>query len=448
MISPICVFPKPGTNKFRMIFNLSEPHGVSVNANVPDSAKSVEYCSVDDVAKWLLKHDPHREMYMAKADLTDAYRMVPVKKDEWKFLGMRVGNDIYIDRCLPMGASSSCQIFQRISDALAWMARATCHSDCHIFNYLDDFLFLAAGEDGCNRALDHFVRMCGQLKVPISTKKTVRASRAMVFLGLGIDSGIQHLYIPVEKAAKTLAHLEGFLATQKPRVLLWQQVLGKLCHLAQVVAAGKPFLSSVYGSLKGFLSQDQHRRRNISREARGDLEVWVKFLKGLTPEKSFRILDVVLEDFAISTDASSTVGFGCVFQASWFAGSWPNEQWRNCSIAVLELYPIYVALHMWADRFSDSTVAVITDNHALVAVLNRLYCRDKTLRQLLKPISLLCLERNIRVVARHVPGVDNVGPDLLSRGRLQKFHYAFPMMDAAPCPIPVHLTPLSFFPVL
>ena len=78
MISPVCVIPKANSTKSRMIFNLSEPKGYSVNDNIPDTNTSVTYCTVRQVARYVM--DSSDEWYMAKIDLTDAYRMVPIKK--------------------------------------------------------------------------------------------------------------------------------------------------------------------------------------------------------------------------------------------------------------------------------------------------------------------------------------------------------------------------------
>jgi hypothetical protein len=50
MISPVCTIPKANSTKRRMIFNLSHPTGASVNDNLRDEARSVQYCSVSDVA--------------------------------------------------------------------------------------------------------------------------------------------------------------------------------------------------------------------------------------------------------------------------------------------------------------------------------------------------------------------------------------------------------------
>ena len=53
VFSPLYVIPKSTPGKFRLIHDLSKPTGCSVNDNIPDSLKSVQYCSVIQVAKFL-----------------------------------------------------------------------------------------------------------------------------------------------------------------------------------------------------------------------------------------------------------------------------------------------------------------------------------------------------------------------------------------------------------
>jgi hypothetical protein len=448
MISPACTIPKPNSDKVRMIFNLSHPPGHSVNDNIKEESRSVRYCSVAEVARWLLHNDPEGDMFLAKVDLTDAYRMVPVKKEEWRFLGMRVGADIYIDRCLPMGAASSCQIFQRISDGIAWMATTHSPVRCKIFNYLDDFLIMANSQAACTQALDSFAMICRHVGITLAPHKTVGPCQDLVFLGIGIDAKNHRLLVPPEKASRTLDQLQHFLQTSRPRVVEWQKILGKLSFLTQVISAGKPFLSSVYGSLRGILSQDHHKRRRVNHEVREDLEVWVSFLQQLPSGKQFKMLEAEPAKFSIATDASATVGFGCTCGTLWFAGRWPSVDWHAFNIALLELYPIYAALHLWTEKFADSVVNVYTDNRAVVDVIQKLYTKDKQLRRLLKPITLTCLSHNIRLIAHHIPGRSNIGPDLLSRGKVAEFLRTFPGAQQSPIDVPHAIAPSSLLQIL
>ena len=54
---------------------------------------------------------------MAKTDIADAYRLVPLHPSQYKLTGFYF-HGYYFDCCLPQGCSSSCQIFEKISDRL------------------------------------------------------------------------------------------------------------------------------------------------------------------------------------------------------------------------------------------------------------------------------------------------------------------------------------------
>lgn len=444
MVSPLTAIPKPNSNKTRLIFNLSVPVGTSVNDNILEGAKSVSYCCVGDVAQWLLDRQT-KEVYMAKVDLADAYRIVPIRKEDWQYLGMKLGGSYYVDRCLPMGAASSCKVFQTVSDAIVWMFESQYPGQVKIFNYLDDFLLLADSQSLCDTVLDRFLSMLNSLGIPVSPHKTIRASTSIVFLGIGIDTVAESLFLPEDKASTVLQQLESFLTCSKPTVRQWQKILGKLCHLSTIVMSGRILLSSVYGSLQGILSQDQSRRRSISSEVRKDLLVWVKFLTILVPGKQFRMFRPPSTNIpTIASDASSSVGFGVMFGARWFYGRWPSDKWRQLNIAFLELYPIYVAIKLWGSQSKDGALQILCDNHAMVLVINKLYSKDALIRKLCRPLALEAMTLNIQLVARHVKGAMNVGPDLLSRGKVDIFKARFPMMNSDAVELPSHLWPVNF----
>ena len=96
MTSPIYVIPKPNTTKWRMIFDLSAPKGFSVNQNSPKANRTVKYCTIKSVINLATSLDS-REVHFAKLDITDAYRLVPMAKSQWKYLGLKLENDYYID---------------------------------------------------------------------------------------------------------------------------------------------------------------------------------------------------------------------------------------------------------------------------------------------------------------------------------------------------------------
>ena len=172
-----------------------------------------------------------------------------------------------------------------------------------------------------------------------------------------------------------------------------------------------------------------------------DLAVWFAFLDS-PPDRAFLLFnpDVSLCP-PLYTDASTTMGFGAVWGDQWFYGQWPVSKPPN--IAVLELYPIVLAIHMLDQDVRDTALRVFTNNAALVTVLNKLYSRDALLRRLLGPLVFICLHCNLRICASHVASSENVAPDLLSRGKIAEFKSRFPTLAATPMNIPETLSPVG-----
>ena len=92
--------------------------------------------------------------YLAKSDLGSAFRHLPIKPEDWKWLVMMARHPktnekfYFIEKSLPFGMSISCGHFQRVSDGIEAIFRyQTRHK---VNNYLDDFLFVAYCENLCN----------------------------------------------------------------------------------------------------------------------------------------------------------------------------------------------------------------------------------------------------------------------------------------------------------
>lgn len=442
VISPVMTIPKPN-GKHRMIFNLSHKSPYSVNDSIPASHKTVAYCTIQQVANYIL-HSNSGPVYLVKIDLANAYRMVPIAKAEWRHLCMKVEGKYLVDRCLPMGAGSSCQIFQRISDGIKWAFTNTLREHIKVFNYLDDFLLLAKTQQIATIARNHFENLTQQLGVPVSHDKTVGPTQTLNFLGIGIDTREQTLFLTAEKTSQAREMVHRFLLKKQHKVAKWQSMLGTLCHISQVVTAGRAHMSSLYESLAGLLSIDKHTIRKISSSSRQELEVWVNFLSTGACNKKFKMLNssnMERYEHTIFTDASGSIGFGGFFGSKWFYGTWNDNFWKKKSIAVLELYPIFLAIQLFSSIFSDRVVLVCTDNMAVMRVLNKLYTPDPYMSPMVKKVALTCMQNNIFIHAKHVPGAKNTLADMLSRQRVDLFKLNSEGMDISPTTIPQHLIP-------
>ncbi len=114
---------------------------------------------------------------MAKLDLKEAYRNVPVHPHDCPLIGMHWRDSIYIDMVLPFGLRSAPKIFSALADGLIWIMHSK-GVDPSI-HYLDDFLLLGPpGSLACKEALSKTLKLCCKLGVPVAEEKTEGPSTA------------------------------------------------------------------------------------------------------------------------------------------------------------------------------------------------------------------------------------------------------------------------------
>ena len=179
--SPLGIAPKKDPSEFRLIHHLSYPNGSSVNDSTPEECSSVRYASIDD-AIFVIKQTG-AGCFMAKTDIKSAFRIIPIHPIDYSLLGMKWQDMYYFDRCLPMGCSSSCAIFEAFSTALEWLALNRFEAS-GVLHILDDFLFIADSREKCQADLSNFLNMCEYLGVPIAQEKTVGPDTTLQFAGI------------------------------------------------------------------------------------------------------------------------------------------------------------------------------------------------------------------------------------------------------------------------
>ena len=76
---------------------------------------------------------------LAKFDVENAYRNVPVHPDDRAKLGMKWRKQLYLDLMLLFGLRSAPFIFDSIAEVVEWIL-TTNYSITNLLHYLDDFL--------------------------------------------------------------------------------------------------------------------------------------------------------------------------------------------------------------------------------------------------------------------------------------------------------------------
>ncbi len=141
------VIPKkhqPG--KWRLIVDLSSPEGHSTNDGISKELASLSYTSVDQVAQCIATLG--QGALLAKMDIKQAYRNVPVHPQDRLLLGMRWEQKTLIDTALPFGLRSAPLIFSALAYMLMWIMQQK--GARFVFHYLDDYI--TVGQIFCEAA--------------------------------------------------------------------------------------------------------------------------------------------------------------------------------------------------------------------------------------------------------------------------------------------------------
>ena len=414
--SPIGIVPKKTPNEVRLIQHLSYPSGFSVNDNIPDDCSTVHYATINQAVKIVQRLGVG--CFMAKTDIKSAFRIIPIHPQDYSLLGIKWADKYYFDRCLPMGCSSSCAIFETFSTALEWLSLHKLRASA-VLHILDDFLFVAPSAEKCEADLANFLRLCDYLGVPIAHEKTVQPRTTLEFAGITLDSVSQEARLPPDKLQKCRTLLHQFHKRRTVTLRELQSLIGLLNFACSVVVPGRAFLRRLVDLTKGIKKAYHHIRLN--KGARHDIKLWLTFLDNFNG-RAFFLSDrwETSATLQLFTDAAGSKGYGAVFGSHWFYGAWPGS-WRSLNISCLELFPITLSVHVWGYLMANQRVVFFTDNAALVDIINKQSSKHKLIMALLRPLILCCLRHNILFKARHVPGLQNSRADFISRFQIDSF---------------------------
>ena len=362
MISPLGLVPKKTPSEFRLVHHLSFPRGSSVNDGIPRALCSVNYASTDDAIKLVKQLGPG--CYMAKTDIASAFRIIPIHPCDFHLLGMKWQGKYHFDRCLPMGCSTSCSIFESFSTALEWIAKKVLGSQA-IIHILDDFFIVASTESACQKQLHKFLALCDDLGVPIAEGKTFGPLTTLQFAGITLDSITMQASLPEDKLAKCRDQLSPCYRMKRIILRDLQSLIGLLIFTCSVIVPGRAFLRRLIDLTKGIRSPRHFKR--ITKECKQDIQVWLSFLHQYNG-KSFFLPDrwLTSRKLQLYTDAAGSLGYGAVFGKHWFFGSWPDK-WKSFN-TILELYPIVISVETWGHLMANRCVVFFTDNRALVDI--------------------------------------------------------------------------------
>ncbi|XP_018549880.1 uncharacterized protein LOC108895509 [Lates calcarifer] len=433
--SPVGIATRKYSGKKRLIFDLSAPHSgpvSSINSLIPPVPFSLHYATVDNAIR-LIKLAV-QGAWLSKADITDAFKIIPIHPSQWHCFGVKWDAKFYFAVRLTFGCRSSPCIFNSVSEALCWILLNNVRLPA-VLHLLDDFLLIDPPNDSSGSSLLKLKKMFSHLGVPLSDEKTLGPAKKLEFLGISLDTCDMKASLPKDKLQRIRQITQSFSAA----VLISKQellsLLGHLNFAMRVILQGRSFISRLLALVSSV--PNLHDLVSLDEGCRSDLKFWAALLdqwNGI----SFFYDDIVhsSESLQFFTDAAPSVGFGGFFQGQWFASSWPTAfPEHEQSSALFEIYPIAVACHIWGHLWQRKRISVLCDNEATVNVINKGRSSSGAIMPFMRCITWLAITHNFILTARHVPGHFNIIADSLSRFKFQIFCSLCP--DASPNPTPV-----------
>ena len=399
---------------------MSSPEGVSVNDGISESLCSLTYVTIMDGAKGVTAHG--KGSLMAKVDIRNAYRVVPVHPEDRWLMGMTWQKNLYIDTALPFGLRLAPQIFTALADAIEWIARK--NGVQFVIHYLDDFLLIGAPDSQqCSESMTALLRTLNHPGVPVAWDKLEGPTPRLTFLGFELDSITWEICLPREKLKELQDLVKGWLDRSSCKRRELESLVGRLAHASWVIKPGKTFMRRLFELLARTRRAHHHVRLNSS--FRSDIRWWSIFMDSWNGV-SMMSEEVALGQIEIWTDASGSYGCGAIAPEShqWIQLQWSSHNHgginpRGQSILWKELVPIVIACTVWAKYWRGRQVTVHCDNMGTVAVVNAGYSREHNIMHLLRCLFFVRATYQFSLYATHIAGAQNCWADALSRGNTQ-----------------------------
>jgi len=426
-VSPLGTTPKKNTTKLRIIHHLSYPRSgsrPSVNSLIGDlECKLLKF---DDTLKAVAKAG--RGCLLAKFDIKDAFKLIPVRPNLQLALGMFIFGYYFVERVLPFGLKSAPAIFEWFSSAIEAIIKFKGINT--FFHYLDDFLLLTFS-NVANVQYELVLSTFKYLGVPLSEPKLAPPSTRIEFLGRIIDTDKMTAELPEDKLIRYRENARRLAQKGEASVDELATVFGQLVWAASVIQHGRKFYSNI-GQDKcraeelQLLAWDEGKDPNflhpLSAASIQELYWWANFMEqwnGIS-----MIKPVIPEDCVLFTDACQT-GMGAYLvgptSCKYISHVWnstelaQSKRAKSISMPFLELLALTIAVGVWAEDLRGRSVLIRSDCKAAVDVISQGYAHEGRMTMLLRRLTFIEASHDIFTTVLHIPGIYNQTADVLSR---------------------------------
>ena len=401
-ISPIFLRPK-SEGSFRLILNLKK-----LNSHMPKIHFKMD--TIHSVLQLV-----HKNCFMTKLDIKDAYYSIPIRESDKKFLKFMHEGTLYSFQALPNGLSSGPRKFTKL---LKPPLAALREQNINIVAYIDDLIILDTSYEKCLKKTQICAQLFDSLGFVIHPDKSnFTPSNVIEYLGFVIDSNNMVIRLTDKKKLKTKENCCNILEIEKPTIREVARLLGTLTSCLPGVKFGPLHYKALEVCKIEALKRAKGKfdeKLLLSKEAKLDIQWWIGNIS-----RSHNHISYGNTSITITTDASNK-GWGAVSGTSSASGHWSLVE-MSYHINVLELKAVDFGLRALLQNVFKAHIKVLSDNTTTVACINKMgTTRSKDCNKVAQDIWNWVIAHGNWLTASHIPGRVNTEADKESRKSLTR----------------------------
>lgn len=364
---------------------------------------------------------------ICKIDLKDAYVVVPLHHQSRPFLTFLHQDTVYQYKSLAFGLSVAPRIFSKL---MRYAVEPLRKKGIRLVYYLDDICLVAKSKKEMNTNVAETLEHLKNLGFLINYKKSnLQPQRLQEFLGFQFNTSTMTIELPQQKLKKIISRIRQVKKSTTTFSCRWiASLIGKMTAVIPAIDEALLHLRFLQRDLARSLHiqhQNWEGPCHLTRRSLEDLEWWEEF------SGTNNGLPIHKEDFSsppavdIYVDASDS-GYGISSVETETYGFWTQAE-KATSINVRELQTVLIALQLHAEKYQNNPIRIFSDNTtAIKYVMKAGGTASPTLQDLALKIHTILNQFKIRLQCVHIPGINNIRADQLSRMQKPLYEWTLP----------------------
>ena len=358
--------------------------------------------------------------YFVSIDMKDAYLMLMMHPDCFRFLCFEWENVRYFYRCMPFGLTSSPRIFTKVFKCVLTFLRK---KGLRISAWFDDIILMA---NSVSLLLEHLKYTMTTIKslgfIPNMEKSMLVPSQEIYHLGFVWNSVNLTLAVPVNKVSNLKILCSQALAHSVSLRFL-NQILGIIKNFRLGYTYAALHYRGIQKDVAFHISNDFNwdDRILLSDSAIADLNWWKECSDSLPPKS----ISPFVPDLTITTDSSESGWGGISSEGDEAYGFWSPDESR-IHINILETKAVIFTFYSLIRKYSNISILIKSDNSTTVTYINNMGgVIALEVNEIIIELFNFCMNKNINIQASHICGRFNTQADNLSR-RSRDHCYSLP----------------------